>query len=62
MDNLAADDYFRNEGREEGRSEGEKIKAIEIAKNLLSMNLDVEVIAKATGLNEQEITGIKSQK
>jgi predicted transposase/invertase (TIGR01784 family) len=66
MDNLAADDYLsnvsRNEGREEGRSEGEKIKAFEIAKNLLSMNLDIDVIVKATGLTREEITSLKSQK
>jgi predicted transposase/invertase (TIGR01784 family) len=60
----------REEGRVEGLKEGEKIgeergekaKAIEIAKNLLSMNLDVEVIAKATGLKAEEINAIKSQK
>jgi predicted transposase/invertase (TIGR01784 family) len=52
----------REEGREEGRSEGERVKAIEIAKNLLSMNLDVDVIIKATGLTKDEIEGLKSQK
>ena len=49
----------REEGREEGRSEGERVKAIEIAKNLLSMNLDIDVIAKATGLNKDEIESLK---
>ena len=48
----------REEGRVEGLKEGEKAKAIEIAKNLLSMNLDVEVIIKATGLNKKEIESI----
>ena len=45
-----------------GREEGEKVKAFEIAKNLISMNLDVDVIIKATGLTSQEITSLKSQK
>ena len=68
----------RKEGREEGREEGEKIgeergkieglregekaKAFEIAKNLLSMNLDIDVIVKATGLTKAEIESLKSQK
>jgi predicted transposase/invertase (TIGR01784 family) len=45
-----------------GREEGEKTKSVEIAKNLLSMNLDIDVIVKATGLTKQEITTLKSQK
>ncbi len=45
-----------------GRVEGLKEGKIEITKNLISMNLDVEVIVKATGLTKGEITTLKSQK
>ena len=41
--------------RKEGRAEGEKCKAIEIARNMLSMQIDVETIAKTTGLSVDEI-------
>jgi predicted transposase/invertase (TIGR01784 family) len=45
-------------GEERGLKEGERVKAVEIAKNLLSMNLDVDVIVKATGLTRDEIESI----
>jgi len=60
----------RVEGIGIGREEGEKIgeeRGIErglkegktkIAKNLISMNLDAEVIVKATGLTKDEIENI----
>ena len=48
----------RNEGREEGREEGGKLKAIEIAKNMLSMSIDVETIARATGLSVEEVEAL----
>ena len=48
----------RNEGREEGREEGEKLKALEIAKNMLSMSIDVETIARATGLSVEEVEAL----
>jgi predicted transposase/invertase (TIGR01784 family) len=52
----------REEGKEEGigigREEGERNKAIEVAKNLLSMNLDIDTISKATGLNKHEIENL----
>lgn len=43
--------YFRKEGKEEG----DKEKAIEIAKNLLKMNLSIEAICEATGLTLEEV-------
>jgi predicted transposase/invertase (TIGR01784 family) len=43
------------EGIEEGKQEGSKEKSIEIARNLLKMNLSIEQIKEATGLTEQEI-------
>ena len=43
------------QGRAEGRAEGEQTKALNIARNLKSMGLGVEDIQKATGLSEEEI-------
>jgi len=48
--------------REEGREEGEKNKASETAKKLISMGiLTAEQIAEATGLCTEEVIRIKSQ-
>jgi predicted transposase/invertase (TIGR01784 family) len=52
----------REEGREEGKAEGERRTKIEIAKNLLSQNLDIATIATATQLTEAEINQILLQK
>ena len=43
---------------QKGRKEGK----IEIARNLLSMKLDVDTISKATGLKNEEIVVLKNQK
>jgi len=45
-------------GRKKGKIEGEKEKAIEIAKNLLDV-LDVKTISQKTGLSAGEIEGLK---
>ena len=42
-------------GYKEGVEQGSQQKAIETAKNLLSMSLSIENIAKATGLSLKEI-------
>ena len=42
-------------GRQEGIKEGEKRKAIEIAKSLINIGLDKETISKSTGLTLSEI-------
>ena len=42
-------------GRQEGIKEGEKSKAIEIAKSLINIGLDKETISKSTGLTLSEI-------
>ncbi len=47
------------EGIKEGKLEGEKLKSIEIAKNLLDV-LDVETIALKTKLSVEEIEGLKN--
>ena len=46
---------------EEGREEGEIEAKIETAKNLLSMKIDVEIIAQGTGLSINEIKKIKEE-
>ena len=48
----------RGEGLEKGRAELEKERK-EIARNLLTMNMDIKQIAKATGLTEEEILKLK---
>jgi len=48
----------KKEGKEEGLREGEKNKAIEIAKNLLDV-LDDETISQKTGLSIEEIGKLK---
>ncbi|MET3937622.1 putative transposase/invertase (TIGR01784 family) [Paenibacillus sp. PvP094] len=44
---------------EKGLVEGEKRKAIEIAKNMLSLGIEVSVISKASGLSESEVEALK---
>ena len=46
----------------DGISKGENKKSIEIAKNLLSMNMSLEDISKATGLSVEEINKLKNEK
>ena len=46
------------EGVSDGISQGEHLKAIETAKNLLAMKLSVENISKATGLSLETIENI----
>ena len=55
----SAEEKGRAGGREEGRAEGERAKAIEIAKQLLAMHLPMESITKATGLSEEELATLK---
>jgi MoaA/NifB/PqqE/SkfB family radical SAM enzyme len=42
-------------------AKGESKKAIEIAKNLLSQNIDINTISVATGLNLEEILKLKNK-
>lgn len=51
----------REEGLAQGRTEGERQKVTEVAKNLLAMDITVEVVAKATGLSMEEIDKLKQQ-
>ena len=43
----------------EGREEGEKKKANEVALNLLKQNIDIKVIALATGLTQEDIASLE---
>jgi len=45
----------RAQGLTEGRAEGEKAKAIEMAKNLLSLGVDINTVSKASGLSVDEL-------
>ncbi|MDE6143192.1 MAG: hypothetical protein K2F94_03855, partial [Muribaculaceae bacterium] len=45
----------RKEGREEGRKEGREETLIEMARNLKSMGMPVDLIIKATGLSAESI-------
>ena len=47
------------EERRAGEREGEKKRNTEITRNLLQMNMDIEVIEKATGLSREEILKVK---
>lgn len=48
----------RAEGIIEGRAEGERKKGMEIARQLKSMGMAVDLIAQATGLTEDEIAAL----
>ncbi len=56
---------MKQEGREEGEAigleKGQLKRNIEIARNLLAMNMSVEMIMQATGLTAVEIEEIKSE-
>jgi predicted transposase/invertase (TIGR01784 family) len=49
----------RKEGFEEGLEEGSLDKAIEIAKNLLKLNLPIEDISQSTGLSLEDIVKLQ---
>ena len=59
--NLHDRDNFRR-GKKEGIIEGAHEKAIETAKNLLTMNISIENIAKATGLSVDIVKTISNNK
>ena len=49
----------REEGREEGRAEGISQGKVEIAKNMLAKNMEIELISEITSLTEDEINSLK---
>ena len=48
----------REKGREQGREEGAMNKAIETARNLKINGVDIELIARCTGLSEEEVKNL----
>lgn len=48
------------QGRVEGKAEGKLQEKYEIAKKLLSQNIDIEIIVKCTGLTKEEIEKLKN--
>ncbi|WP_407441072.1 Rpn family recombination-promoting nuclease/putative transposase [Fibrobacter sp.] len=48
----------RDEGRAEGRAEGAKAKAREMAKVMLAEGLSIDMVAKCSGLSEDEIKAL----
>ena len=54
-DKISALNEAERKGIKKGREEGEKNKAIEIAKSLIKLGLDKEAIAKSTGLDLCEV-------
>jgi predicted transposase/invertase (TIGR01784 family) len=49
------------EGRMEGREEGERNTQIEIAKKLLALGMDTNTVSKITGLTLDEISRIEPE-
>lgn len=47
------------DAKNDGIIKGEKSKQLEIAKNLLSENIDINIISKSTGLSIEEINNLK---
>ena len=48
-------------GRKEGLAQGEKTKQREIARKMVEMKMALDIIAKATGLTEQELKALKKR-
>ena len=46
-------------GKEEGRAEGKREGTLTVAKNLLSINLPLDQIVKATGLTHEEVEALR---
>ena len=57
---MTIDEIRKLHYKEEGREEGEKKKAIEIAKNLHDV-LDDETISIKTGLTIEEVKGLRGK-
>ncbi|MNY56559.1 hypothetical protein D3C86_1926520 [compost metagenome] len=56
------DEVSRMEGaKSEGRAEGARKKAEDMALELLTLGVEISVIVKASGLSEQEIQSLRSQ-
>lgn len=54
-----AEEKGKNEGKAEGISIGEKQEKINIAKNMLKEDIDIDLIVKITGLSKEEVLLLK---
>ena len=50
------------QGLEKGIEKGSKEKSMEIAKNMLNKNMDIDLISELTNLSSKEIEEIKNEK
>ncbi len=57
-DRISEISYATKKGIEKGVEKGERKAKIEAAKKLLESGVSVEIIANATGLTKEEITGL----
>ena len=55
IDEISALNEAERKGVQKGIKEGEKKKALEIAKSMIDMGLDKKTISKTTGLDLSEI-------
>ena len=51
----------RQQGREQGIQQGKKEEQLRLAKNLLSLDVPLETIAKATGLTIDQINALNEK-
>ena len=58
----AALDYIVAEGEARGEARGEAKKAFGIARNMLELNLPIDIIVKSTGLPIDQIESLKQKK
>ena len=58
-DEQASIEYAQNEGYRQGEAKGKVERNIEIAKNMLKENINIELISKVTGLSLEEIENLK---
>ena len=59
-DNRKIENSIKKELRESGIKEGQREEKIEIAKNMLSKNMDIKLISEITGLMEDEIKSLNN--
>ena len=58
-DDYAAREYAIREGREKGMQEGRKEGIEEVARNMLRLKIDIEIISEVTGLTKEKIESLK---
>ena len=61
-DQMAREEYVREESREEGREEGREEERQNIILNMLRNKIDTSMIAKVTGVSEAKILQLQNQK